>query len=516
MERIFSNPEASIGVVFSGKNEKLPYFEEGGKFVVLDGELENSPSLSREIGSSQEHQNDAEIVFRLYEKFPADFEKRLRGRYCFSIWDGKNLVIGRDKLGLKFLTYSVLGSDFVFSSEAKSLLNYEKVKREVNVSALIESSVLYSTFNSSTFFLGINQLEPGETLRISRKRMAKSHSDYFSDVPKESLTEESAVKKLREILLKDMEGLMRDGSYKLFPLSGGVDSTIIVSIASGISSKLNTITVSDDEKNPDVRYSRMVSEHLGTDHKEIIVDFENFVSCMPKTVWLIETPRNAISLPVYMGRIGRNKTIKMFNGSGSETVFEPYSIHQLDAFKKRILGRLLEFGGSQKAIPIKEHIDKIFSGEGEQRMDNYFFHNLRGGVLTSIVQFQEKGTPGIENVYPYLGDDIVSFLHSVPNPIRFDPKASKHLLKEASGLMKTPLKFVFEREKFRFDHNFKNSECMLEKKADSLISDERYRRHPYKKFLKTKGEVVRFDLFKRIFIENEGEFDKKLTIYDLY
>src|SRR5437764_9775908 len=115
--------------------------EDGSVWVVFNGEIYNFQSLRQQLigrGHKLATRTDTEVIVHLYEDFGADLVNHLRGMFAFALWDAnkKQLLLGRDRLGIKPLYYADLGGRLAFASELKALLQLSDVDRQLDWNAV--------------------------------------------------------------------------------------------------------------------------------------------------------------------------------------------------------------------------------------------------------------------------------------------------------------------------------------------------------------------------------------------
>src|SRR4051794_9660912 len=158
-------------------------------WIVFNGEIYNHLELRRELldrGHRFRTKSDTEAIVHAYEEWGAEgCAQRLRGMFAFAIWDerAQALTLIRDRMGIKPLYYAKLGSDLVFGSEVKSLLEADGVDERVDEEALSAYLTLRYVPAPHTLFRGVRKLPPAHVLRWHRGEVTLRSYWDLADVP---------------------------------------------------------------------------------------------------------------------------------------------------------------------------------------------------------------------------------------------------------------------------------------------------------------------------------------------
>ena len=168
--------------------------------IVYNGEIYNYKEIKEELekkGHKFRTNSDTEVIVHLYEEMGVDCVQRLNGMFAFGIWDDnkKRLFLARDRLGIKPLCYTEVNKRFLFASEIKLLIQYEKLNREVNYSALDQLLSFTFVAGKETMLKGIYRLSPGHVLiyengRTGVNRYWQYNPDVFGGVSEKDITEQ--------------------------------------------------------------------------------------------------------------------------------------------------------------------------------------------------------------------------------------------------------------------------------------------------------------------------------------
>ena len=213
------------------------------KYAIVNGEFYDYKKIKNNLRKNHifETETDSEIIIPLYEKYGLNksFFESLNGEFAVIIYDKKQqkIIAFRDRFGVKPLYYYKRDKSFYFSSEIKSFLDIDKL--EFDSESL--NSVLYMQYHSddSTLIKDVRQVPAGSVVEIDLVTMNVKEWKYW-DInykPVESMSFEEAKFNLREVLKKSVEDRMDVKRKKAITLSGGIDSSVIWSLASQCSPK---------------------------------------------------------------------------------------------------------------------------------------------------------------------------------------------------------------------------------------------------------------------------------------
>jgi len=306
------------------------YNEEGDIVVIQNGEIYNYRELREELeekGHRFYTNSDTEVIVHAYEEYGFDFLKKLNGMFAIAIWDSneRRLFLARDRLGVKPLYYSVIGSKLIFASEIKAILEYP-IQRTVCKEALAKYFALRYVPAPLTIFEGIMKLEPGHYIVVDENGFKK---EKYWELPvvelngSESYFQETILKMLRESVKRRLVSDVPLGAF----LSGGIDSSTVVAIMSELMDEpVKTFSVGFTGKEYDESgFARIVAEEFGTDHHEIFIDIDD-IDILPKIVWYFDEPvADAAAIPTYMlSQLARRKVKVVLTGEGGDEVFAGY------------------------------------------------------------------------------------------------------------------------------------------------------------------------------------------------
>ena len=210
-----------------------PMTDERGNWITYNGEVYNYIELRDELGLGDfRTTSDVEVVLRAYGRWGAKSLDRLRGMFAFALWDEseQRLFCARDRFGVKPLYYAVVDGTFICASEAKALLPFLP-DIETDLDGLRDYLAFQFCLAGKTMFKGVHELPPGHLLTVQNGVVRVERYWEVEYEPDFDHTEHYFVDRLREIVDDSVTMHLRAdvpvGAY----LSGGLDSSIVASLA---------------------------------------------------------------------------------------------------------------------------------------------------------------------------------------------------------------------------------------------------------------------------------------------
>jgi asparagine synthase (glutamine-hydrolysing) len=311
-------------------------------WVVYNGEVYNFPELRRELedlGHRFATHTDTEVIVHLYEEMGADCVKKLRGMFAFALWDERHsrLLLARDRLGIKPLHYAHVNGRILFGSEIKALLAVAPELAETNREALLQYFYFGYIPDPLTAFCAIQKLPPGHILEFEggevRVRQYWDLPPYGTHSPH---SEEECLEELEYRLAEAVRiRLIADVPLGAL-LSGGTDSSTIVALmARACAAPVKTFSIGFREAEfNEAPYAKLVAEHFGTEHHELILEPDVVETVEFLTRSLEEPFGDSSMLPTYyVSCLARRHVTVALSGDGGDEIFagyERYRIHLND------------------------------------------------------------------------------------------------------------------------------------------------------------------------------------------
>jgi asparagine synthase (glutamine-hydrolysing) len=337
-------------------------------WTVFNGEIYNYAELKESLvnrGHVFSTMTDTEVIVHLYEEQGEDFLSSLRGMFAIALWDDRRhrLLLARDRIGKKPLFYSIVAENaLVFGSEIKAILQDSGVKRQLNIEALDAYLALLYVPAPLTMFKGIEKLPPGHLLVCEN---GKINIREFWDLhyqPREATHEEELIEELECILEESVRIRLRSDVPIAAFLSGGVDSSSVVSIMARLMTRpVVTCAVGfEDEEHNELSFAKDIAHRFGCTHHEHLIK-SDVANLVPRIVSYFDEPfGDSSAIPTYyVSQMARRHATVVLSGDGGDEVFAGYSRHYLQQLECRLRGFLPGSAGRSLAASASRWLPKV-------------------------------------------------------------------------------------------------------------------------------------------------------------
>lgn len=329
-----------LAVIDLSDAAKQPMFDESGRYAITyNGEIYNFQDIRgqlEELGHVFVSHTDTEVVLKSLIQWGPDAVTKFNGMFAFAFWDrsAKELILARDRYGIKPFYYHVNDESLVFGSEIKALIASGKYIPKIDSSDLLEYLTFQNLFRSKSLFKDVHLLEPGTYMRFSLNGFMSQSRYWDFDFSEDlSMTEDQAIELFQEMFSKSISRqLISDvplGAY----LSGGIDSGLINFYAAREVDLLRSYTVGFDmnsvsgiELTFDERAKAEYLSYLAkTEHYEMILKAGDMERCIKDLVWHLEEPRIGQSYPnYYASKLASSFGKVVLSGTGGDEIFAGY------------------------------------------------------------------------------------------------------------------------------------------------------------------------------------------------
>ncbi len=516
------------------------YNEDKSVVVVYNGEIYNHLELRSELeklGHTFKTKSDTEVIVHGYEEWGEESFDRLNGMFGIALYDikKKKLILVRDHFGIKPLYFAKLkGNDYIFSSELKPIINSGLIEKKVNERILYR----YLKFRihddqRDTFFEGIQRLLPGEiavitntSIRIKEYSSLAKELYQTSDITASQQLDDMAISKFKQLLVDSVKARLMSEVPVGTALSGGLDSSTVVSIinsllkdqdehATSIGSKQNTFSAvfpgstNDEERYIDVllKQSENISSHkVFPKPEEFFEDLEDFIRTQEEPT--ISTGPYA---QYQVMRKAKEHVTVLLDGQGADEMmagYVPYYFVYLRQLKAEgnYVGLLKELWSSKdiifkfiwmkvltslrikKNVPVvsllnssfaKSHTNEWFAVENDnlkKRLHEDIFKNS----LQSLLRYEDRNTMrfSLEGRVPFLDFNLVRYLFSLPDEAIINNGWNKYILRQAMRDM-LPDIIVNRRNKIGFTTPEHEWFIRMKNRIYGIFMSESFMNRPY-------------------------------------
>lgn len=440
-----------------------PMLSADGRFVLtFNGMIYNHRELRAELeaaGYQFRSNSDTEVLLNSLIEWGTDALLRFNGMFAIGLFDTvtRELLLARDRYGIKPLYIAHQGNVLAFGSEQKALLAYPGIKPVLDTAGLAEYFTFQNILTNRTLLQGIELLPAGTFARIDTRSQSiriepRTYWDFKFEEPTGRVADEREyieeldrlfVQSVNRQLLSDVEL----GSY----LSGGMDSGSITAIASQSFKQLKTFTCGFDLSSAsgmELAYderskAEAMSAEFKTEHYEIILKSGDMERSLSKLAWHLEEPRVGQSYPnLYAAQLASKFVKVVLSGAGGDELFGGYPWRYFRASASQSFDEYIDNYYSywqrlttpsefqQLFSPIWSDVSQVSTKEifrnvyhshenDLQTPADYINHSLYFEAKTFlhglfVVEDKISMAYGLETRVPFMDNDLVDFATKVP------------------------------------------------------------------------------------------------------
>lgn len=439
-------------------------------------------------------ESDTEVLLEGYAFEGVDFIKKLNGMFAFAIYDKESydIILARDRFGIKPLYFFNDNNRFIFSSEIEPIKKVVNKKLNINKQALSEYMWFGNPLGDNTIYKEIKEVSPATIMKVSTNKIESKKYYNLIQPTKQNLNESEVIKKIK---LKLDNAVRRQliGEYPInIFLSGGIDSSTITAIASKYySQKINTYSVKFDfdKGENELPLARQVAKKFNTNHHEVEINGQNLIPVIEQLVKAHGEPfADAANIPLFLLTKKLSSEIKVvLQGDGGDEVFGGYSryntvsniakwrkyrfvlpilnsintnnkkllrakrflnaILSKDDAKRNALLLTMEDANSNPYRTLNSNLNKDLNSlqafkryydlynnyDKKDLVQNLFYTDMQVILKDTFLEKVDKSTMqnGIEVRVPFLDNDLVDYMISIPAHYKVKNGKQKYLLKKA-------------------------------------------------------------------------------------
>jgi asparagine synthase (glutamine-hydrolysing) len=516
---------------------------DGRYYLVFNGEIYNYLELRAELeglGHVFRSHSDTEVLLHAYAQWGGQALPRLVGMFAFAILDVwfRTLFLARDFFGIKPLYYTAAPDGFTFASEIKALLELPGVKRRVNPQRLFEYLRFGRTdHGGDTLFADIHQLPAAHFLEVPLDRPGDFRLTRYWKVDLDERLDvslEEATGRLRELFLDSVRLHLRSDVPVGAALSGGIDSSAIVTAMRRVEPRLQIHTfsyVAEDPALSEERWVGIAGTRAGAVLHKVQPTPHELVADLDRLIYLQDEPFGSTSIYAQQRvfQLAREAGITvMLDGQGADELLGGYRIylaarlasllrrgHWIEAVRfVRRASRLPGTGGLWRVllqagsllVPRARALAKRWAGEdlmpawlnaqwfrdrgvtplfpprGDERdiLREQLCQTLVETSLPMLLRYEDRNSMAysIESRVPFLTAPLVSFTLRLPEEYIIGPDGtSKHVFRRAMrGIV--PDAVLDRRDKIGFATPEQGWLATLRPWVEQTLSSEAARRIP--------------------------------------
>ena len=474
-------------------------------YMAFNGEIYNAKEIKNTYLQNFpfKSKSDSEVLFNLLIKKKEKALKHLEGMFSFIFFDKEKneIILARDRFGIKPLYYLFENGDLIFSSEIKPILMYRKrisLDEENCLEFFLKGSMDH---HDKTFFKNIFSVKPGSIIKFNKNNFKEIKYWEISKTTNFFKNENLEVKKLSNLIDRSVEKhLIADRKIGLF-LSGGTDSTSLAHlIKKKINYKLNTFTYgfSNDKEFSEYTVASETSKNLDITNTSVKINPKFVENNLENLIRILESPFTSIRLfgALKLCEEAKRKKLKVIiEGDGGDEAFGGYDYNYIfyakDYYKRfkfnnDYLEKLLKFvsikkrnsvdrkilltnfimtstfqnGSTSDGTPFvninyfkKSFLDKYVNDLFYKETKNLYLNNLQNSQLKDIellklprtLKYKDRISMnyGIETRVPFLDHNFFEYAFHLPNKFKIRNLETRYLFKKS--LQK------FSKNKIKFD-----------------------------------------------------------------
>ncbi len=314
----------------------------GERVIAYNGEVYNWPELRTELGGEWRTKTDTEVLLRAHERWGANAVDHLRGMFAYGLWDepADELLLVRDRFGIKPLYYAQVGDVLYFASEAKALLPFLPAIR-TDLDGLKDYLAFQFCLAGKTLFLGVRELLPGHRLvvRNGAVRVARYWEVYY-DLDwdhREQWFEARIEELLHDSVRLHLRSDVPVGAY----VSGGLDSSAVAGLASiyaGDGMRAFTGRFAEGPEYDESAYAQAVADERALDLSLVDIGLDDFTREIERVIYHLDFPvAGPGSFPQFMVSEAAARDVKVIlGGQGGDEVFGGYTRYLIAYFEQCI------------------------------------------------------------------------------------------------------------------------------------------------------------------------------------
>lgn len=450
--------------------------------ITFNGEIYNFKTLKKELEQLGHHfrsHSDTEVILRGYQEWGTAIFAKLDGMFALALVDLnlRQLILARDRMGMKPLFYYHQNDAIVWASEIKALLMNELIQPKIHWQGVYSNFLFQTTLAPETCFQDIFSLDTGTFMSINLDN-GMAEKVRFWDLPKATsnvVDESQAVAEIDRLLSESVEKQLYADVPVTSMMSGGIDSTLITAQSKKYKEDINAFTIAYPFSESEIKNAQLMAEQIDIPHHIKTVSDDEILQQLKDNIQHFEEPYSSLEVLMNAAEYARTLGFKVvLSGNGADELFAGYS-HSLklgrwkktrpfsflrhflitnDDLSKKIKNYLSQedmldfFRQSQVAMKPAE-VKEVLNGEIYKSIspqlndkktsktkdyEGLFEYDMRYSLSSHHVFRDDLSAMkyGVEFRYPYLSNELIDYVASLPANLRFNGIQNKPLLRKVA------------------------------------------------------------------------------------
>jgi asparagine synthase (glutamine-hydrolysing) len=319
-----------------------PMTSANGRIVITyNGELYNAAEMAAELRTNFRGTSDTEVLVEAIAAFGIDGAlQRANGLFAFAAYDRetRTLHLVRDRLGIKPLYWTRQGRTFAFASELKGLRALDGLAFALDPEAVASYLRHACVPAPRSIYRDVRKLMPGERIAVSE---AGTTSHCYWDIAAVACAGQARLDRRPEAeIVEELDALLGDAVSRQMVsdmplgafLSGGIDSSTVAALMRKAGKgPVRTFSIGFREQAfNEADHARAVAEHLGTEHRELILSDADAQAIIPRLPQIYDEPfADPSQLPTFLvSQLARQHVTVALSGDGGDENFGGYVRHR--------------------------------------------------------------------------------------------------------------------------------------------------------------------------------------------
>lgn len=473
----FACAHARLAVIDpDGGKQPMRRIVDGKEYVIVyNGELYNTQELKSELsekGYSFTTSCDTEVLLYGYIAFGEAVCEKLNGIYSFAVWDGfrHGVFLCRDRFGVKPLFYSFFDNRFLFASEIKAILAYPGKEAVIGTYGLCEIFGLGPARSPGCgVYEGIHEIQPGYAAYVDFSGI-RCYPYFSLKAEEHTETYEQTVEHVRFLLTDSIKRQLVSDVPLCTLLSGGVDSSLVSSVAASLLKKegkrLSTYSfdyvdnskyfkASSFQPSEDRPYVEIMADALGTEHTYLYCDNQELYNCLFEAVQAKDLPGMAdvdSSMLHFAKGIKKRHTVCL-SGECADEIFGGYPwFRDSEVYERKTFPWSKNFSFRSEVLnpeiaamlPLKDYVAcqyektmaRVSHLPGEdalKKREREISYLNTSWFMTTLLDRKDRMTmaSGLEVRVPFADHRLIQYLYNVPWEYKYHNQEVKALLRDA-------------------------------------------------------------------------------------